>query len=210
MNAVEILNKINNRFQGAKLFHAESSHLLNLLSLPGFGMLHEKQLVEESRTQMRLYQYIIQTYGEAPVEFIPESGELIQPLIKGRHRDDIKVDERRNILIKSWDLYIKWESDTLKLYQSCAQELFQIGNTAAYEYVAEIVKAVSEELRYIDGLRYYYENTSWDLSMIAEQQSTLVELYQYQIRELYKNYEKGHHYNSFEVGKIVKEDKHKK
>lgn len=194
--SVDLLQKVSNRYMQAVIFHREQSDLFTTLSLSGFSALHSYQFIEETLTQRRLKIYQIRTYGECPIDYIPDGAGIIEPLLQNRNRLQITSEEQQAIIRKAFKSYSKWESETLQSYSEIGKLLFDNGDLSEYDFIREIISDVSEELKHINDLITQYESMSWDMGTIVEMQDTLEEKYIYKIREIYKQYPKYHHYNS--------------
>ena len=185
--SVELLMEVNNRYITACIFHREQSDLFGFLALPGFEEWHNYQYASESLEQRRVKKFIIEHCGTAPQDEIPESANLIKPLIGTKNRIDIKPDHRWNIIKQSWESYLRWEKDTLAVYSSVAKQLYDCGDVASYNFVSEIVNDVNEEITEVTSMLLDMMGYEWDMSQISAIQDTIAEKRIFMLRELYKN-----------------------
>ena len=110
---LELLKEVNNRFVTACIFHREQRDLFCFLAMNGFEEWHNFQYVSESREQLLVKKFIIEHCGVAPQDEIPESANVLAPLIGTKRRTELKSDQRWGIVKQSWESYLRWEKDTL-------------------------------------------------------------------------------------------------
>jgi len=185
---LELLKEVNNRFVTACIFHREQRDLFCFLAMNGFEEWHNFQYVSESREQLLVKKFIIEHYVVAPQDEIPESANVLAPLIGTKRRTKLKSDQRWSIVKQSWESYLRWEKDTLAVYSSVAKELFDFGDIVAYNFISEIVGDVNEEIAEVTNTLLDMIGYDWDLSQISAVQDTIAEMRIFMLRELYKNY----------------------
>jgi len=194
--SISLLMKINDNLITATLFHREQSDLMSFLSLRGFSELHEHQYSSESMIQRKVKHFLIRTYCVAPLDFIPESADVLKPLIGGKKRNELSSDDKCDIVKRSFRAYSDWEKSSLELYESVAKELASSGDIKAYSVAKCIVDDVAEELAMVNDMINSYALMNWDMAQIVGEQSELAEKYIYKTRKLYKGYPELHHFNS--------------
>jgi len=194
--SIKLLMEINDNLIMATLFHREQSDLMTFLSLRGFSALHEYQNICESDIQRRLKEFIIRTYCVAPLDFIPESADVLKPLIDSKKRNELSKDKKCDIVKQAFDAYEKWETQSLALYENVAKELSNAGDIKAYSIVKNIVDDVAEELAMVNDMINSYALMGWDMAQIVGEQNEIAEKYIYKMRKLYEGYPVLHHYNS--------------
>lgn len=184
--SIEILSEVNHRFAQARAHHREQADLFWFLALPGYAMLHEKQLAEESLTQRRLKRFMLLESPQMTYDVIPEDAGVLQPLVGSKKRTELLPDDRWSIIKRSFTDYLRWENNTLKAYELAAKRLFEHGCIAAYEFVIEIIRDVAEEVRMVDDMVVALSGMEWDLPTITDQQDRIAAEYEKKIKKLYK------------------------
>ena len=193
--SLEILKKLNNMLHVGLRFHDESQDLFNYLSLGGFSQLHFYQFQTERINQKTIKQLIISTYDIALQDNIISNANVLS-LTKDKERRKLSLNERFTIIKTAFSEYEKFECNNLIEYENIAKSLSDNNNLALYTYVLSIVKDVKSELMFLSDIILAYESTDWDIPTIVQDQSDFYERYTYLLKQLHKNYDTFHHFNS--------------
>ena len=193
--SVEIMQKFNNFLCVGLEFHDQSNDLFNFLSLSGFAAWHEWAYITERLYQKKIKKLITTTYNIV-TKNEPSNGINLLSMVKGKTRKQLTPEDRYKIIKTAFMEYEKFERDNLIEYENMAKQLSDNVDIALYSYVLEKVRDVESELAFLSDFILAHETMSWDFPQIVGSQDTLRERYLYLLRELYKNFEKGHHFNS--------------
>lgn len=196
--SAKILMEISNNYQQAKLLHAEQADVMWALYLPGYALLHEYQLVTEGLMQRRVKRYITSTYHTYKADYIPESANIAELLLKGKDRRKLTTEDTKAILKQAWTAYVEWEEQTLEKYKKCAAELLASGDVSAFNLVSNIIADVKSELVYITDKQIEFNAHDYDMPEIVGHQTDYYERYTHLMQQIFKNddMEKLHHWNS--------------
>lgn len=192
--SLELLSEINARYQTAIAFHRESADLFWFLSLPGFAALHEYQYKDESCTQRKLKKFIIMNCQQAPIDPPPEEVRLLQPLVGDQKRIALKKGDTEmspihkwEAMKQAWSVYLTWETSTLKEYESIAEKLFEDGDIAEYQFIAELIKDVSEEIASVADIIAALRNMEFDMPTVTSMQPDMEKHYKAKLCKFYKH-----------------------
>lgn len=194
----QALSKINNRYHTALAVHRELADTFWYIYLPGYAMMNEYQLLDEGFTQRRLKRYITSTYHIAVPDVLPSSANILDPLTKDKNRKKLKTDDNWQILKSAFQAYQTWEEATLEEYQKIAADILANGEVSVFNFVGDLIKDVKAELTFVTDTIIELSATDWDMPTIVAEQDTILERYEYKIRNLLDNSgdHKYHHYNS--------------
>jgi len=194
--SIKALSEINNNYHVALAIHRELADVFWFLYLPGFALMHEYQLISENLIQRKLKRYISSTYHVFEPDRLPKSANITEPLLLGKNRKNLKVEETWRITREVFRIYIDWEEATLKKYEQIAVDIFNNGDISVFNFISEIIKEVKQELVFITDLSIGLSAMDWDMPTIVDQQDTIFERYEYLIKNLLGKSQEYHHWNS--------------
>jgi len=194
--SIKYLEHINYNYSKAIQFHKDLFSVFELLYMRGFSQFHIYQCTMETKIQEKLKKFAINMYHKILAEEYIKPFENIDPKFLSINRMDIKSSETCNSIKYLWKLYRDYEAKNLELYESYAKQLNDKNDVVAYDFIKNIAVNVSVELQHINNTIVAYNAMDWDLAQIVAEQDTIHERYLYLIREMYKNYNIGHHFNS--------------
>ena len=193
---IKLLSKVNDRYLQALEVHRCSADLYAFLAFEGFKQLHNYQYAEEAQVQRKLKEFITKTYNvllpDNPFDYF----EVIDPKIKNKKRTELTSAEICEAIKYNWKCYCDWEYQTLNIYETIAKQLSEESDIIGYDYVKNLAVMVNEELQYVNSTIVTYNAMDWDAAQLVAEQDTLHERYLYLMRELHKEFEQGHHFNS--------------
>lgn len=187
MEAIKLLESINNHYITAIAFHREMADSNWFMSFPGFAMIHEYQHLDESNTQRKVKKYIIDNYYIGVYDKVdggPDDNEF-RKFTHGKSRFSITPSDKLKFIQESWNDYRKWESESLESYQNISSELFSIGKISDSNFVNSLISDVSNELSVLVDILLALQGMEYDLPTITSMQLDLKSKYQKKIKELY-------------------------
>lgn len=194
--SLQLLNEVSNNYQLACAVHRELADTFWFISMPGYALWNEYQLLDESLTQRKIKRYISQTYHTYAPDIIPESANIAGPLLGNKNRLSLTMDGSWQIIKESFRIYQEWEESTLKLYQQIAAKLHSNGEISAFNFVGEIIRDVKTELDYVNDKCIELAAMSYDMPQIVAEQPEYYERFEYLIKQLLGKSEKYHYHNS--------------
>lgn len=194
--SLQLMSQINDNYQIAIAVHRELADVFWFIYMPGYAMLNEYQLLDESMTQRKIKRYITSTYHEFVPDKLPKSANITEPLIVGKNRKTLKMENSWNIIKEAFRIHQEWEESALEEYQRIAAELASKGDIAAFNFVGEIIKDVKAELVYVTDKVIELNAMDWDMAQIVADQTDYFERFERLIRELLGKSKFYHHNNS--------------
>lgn len=198
--SLQALSEINNNYHLALAVHRELSDVFWFIGMPGYALLNEYQLIDEGMTQRRIKRYITSTYHAFTPDVLPKSANITEPLLGGKNRKKLTMDESWKIIKEAFHIYQDWEESALKEYQRIAADLLANGDVSAFNFVGEeILKPVKSELVYVTDKVIELNSMNWDMSQIVAEQENYYERYSHLISEMFSNRDAikhMHHWNS--------------
>lgn len=195
--SLELMNEISDNYLMAVEVHRSLADTLWFIYMPGFAMLHEYQLITENMTQRKIKRYISSTYNIFLSDKLPKNINITEPLLSGKNRKTLKMENTYEILRESFRIYNEWEESALKFYQKTASEILANGETSTFNFISnEIIKDVKKELDYLNDLIIGFNNMEWDLPTITDQQTNYIERYEKLIRNPFGKSKNYHRHNS--------------
>lgn len=195
--SLQLLSKINDRYQMAVSVHRELADLFWLIYIPGYAMQHEYQYLDESCTQRKLKRYITSTYHVYATDKLPKTANICEPLLAGKNRKQLKMDDSWKTIKEAFKIYQKWEEETLQEYNHIAAEILANGETSVFNFVGdEIIKDVKAELDYLNNKIIELNAMNWDIPQIVAEQPAFYERFEYLIKTMFGESEKFHYWNS--------------
>lgn len=194
--SLQLMSKINDNYHMAVAVHRELADVFWFSYLSGYALWNEYQYIDESMTQRKIKRYITSTYHEFMPDKLPRNANIAEPLLSGKNRKKLKMDDTWKIAKEAFRIYQEWEESTLQEYQRIATELFTSGEISTFNFVGEIIKDVKAELVYVTDKVIELNAMDWDMSQIVGEQDTYVERYEYLIHTLLGKSPEYHHFNS--------------
>lgn len=193
MEALKLLETINNHYVTAIAFHREMADSNWFMSFPGFALLHEYQHIDESISQRKVKKWIIDNHYVGIYDKLdggPDDNEF-RKFSDGKSRFSITASDKWTFLQESWNDYRNWEKSSFELYQSISKELFDNGNSADAIFVNDLIKDVSIEFSELVDILLAMQGMEWDVPTITSMQPELRNKYQSKIKKLYKEIQLG-------------------
>lgn len=174
----DIYGAINSRQVLALMFHNESADLYGFMGLEGFKCMHEYQYLSESAEHREIKSYYLSKHdkilpegeGLKPIEVVPD--DWLQYT-----RMDVTPNVRKQHIERAMNQYLKWESDTLEMYNECARYLMEWGKAADFFKMKHLIHDVSKELSCLKSLYLKIKASDYSLEYIVSIQDELAEKY---------------------------------
>lgn len=197
--SIKILQEVNNRYHSAVALHRELADLFWLTYMPGYALWMEYQWLDEGLTQRKIKRFITSTYHVFMPDVLPESNSSITALTSGINRKKMDQAKSWETLQTAFNKYMKWEEETLNVYQECAAKLLESGEISSFNFLGEIIKEVKAELVYISDKIIELNSMDWDMTQIVAEQPNYYERYSHLISTIFSsknNVSELHHWNS--------------
>jgi ferritin len=183
----DILNNfslINNQMSLGLQLHRELADCFHFVSMHGYAMFHEHQVLEEGISQRKLKRYLITNYGVYLPDELPQSANLAKPLLSKHKREELQSSDVKSIVETCFNEHVKWEKSVLAKLEKIALTLLDNANMASYDFVMQYVANVRDELLEAKDRLVQLNAIEWDLTEIASRQEDWKEKYTKEIKKL--------------------------
>lgn len=193
MEAIKLLESLNNRYITALSFHREMADSYRFMSFEGFSALHEYQYLDESLTQRKVKQWIIDNHYIATYDKIEgsENDNEFRKFADGKSRFSVTSSDKWTFLQESSSDYRNWESETLKFQQDISNQLRNEGYISDSIFVDSLILEVSKELSFWIDIYLAMQGMEFDIPTITSMQPDLKQKYITKIRKLFKQTRPG-------------------
>lgn len=197
--SLKLMCEINDNYHVALAVHRELADVFWFINMPGYALWNEYQYVDENITQRKIKRYTTSTYHTFAPDKLPKNANITEPLLNGKNRKLLKMEDTWKIIKESFRIYQEWEQTSLEKYQRIAAELFAAGEISTFNFVGGIIKDVKAELVYVTDKIIELNAMDWDMSQIIAEQENYYERYSHLISQLYLKRDSithMHHWNS--------------
>lgn len=166
MTVEEVFSKLVAHMREGVNFHRDMTDAYDFLGLERLRKCHNHHMKEEMNGCRKLVHYYLRHYHRL-LQVQQEQQEVIPAQWYKYSSQDVDVNTRRNALKDLMKKWIDWEKETKKIYQEMWNELTNIGEIAAANYVNKFVDDVSEELSAAQQELLEYEITNYDMVFVV-------------------------------------------
>lgn len=177
MTVEEIFSKVSAHMIKGMMFHDQMSRYYGFLGLCGFEKCHVYHFVKESKAYRKLNRFYTSRFGKLVPEREIEDPAAIPEGWYAINRSQVDQQKRTEAVKSGLSSWIAWESMTKSVYQSMEKELFDLGETDAAHYFADLVSDVSCELKCAEKRMVLLSGIGFDPVYIADMQDDLYEEY---------------------------------
>lgn len=175
MNCSEIYSTILSRFTTALMVHDELSTLFSFLSLEGFKKLNEHQLLSEMIERNKVKEHYVSTTNTLPPLEHTHKIILVPKDWYKYGRFDVTPSVRKQYTCWGLKEYREWEQDTKEHYEKAVKILWEKGYPNDSLFMSEIVKDVSNELKFLESIMLELEASDYDEVHLVDVQHRLIE-----------------------------------
>ena len=185
MTVEEVFSKVAIRMIEGLMFHEEMANYYEFLGLYGYAECHEYHYLDESCHFHKLSKYYITHYNKLLPELKAEDPEVIPSTWYKYSRMDVDTNTIRSSVKTGLEKWVKWESDTKKLYEAMYKELINLDEGAAALKIAELVEDVSKELKHATQYHLNKKAIDYDIITIIDEQNCEKSKYEAKMRTVY-------------------------
>ena len=170
MTTEEIFTTLTNHMLEGVMTHEQLANYYDFLGLPFYSKCHSKHFYKESKSYRKIYNYYITTYNRLLIEPEFKQPEVIPPSWAQYTRQDVDAATKQKAVKDGLEKWVKWERDTLKLYQDLYKELCNMGHITSAEKLKCLILDVEEEVREAEQYHLNKVATGYDMVYIVEEQ----------------------------------------
>lgn len=168
MTIDEIFSKINGRLIEGEMFHSQMTEYWSFFGyLNRFRDMHYKHMIDEINMRNCLNNYFIEHYGR----LIPKS-EVSDPNVIPSNFYTMSSHNingnSKNYIKAGIEKYYNWEVETMNIVKQCYNNIVELGDICALEYIKTILNNVNCDITcsYTSWLKY--KALDYDISDILK------------------------------------------
>lgn len=179
----EIFTKISERQIEGLMFHGEMTNYFNFLNLHGFKRMHEYHYYKEIISQKDIESYYINHHNALiNVTNVPKP-KVIPLTWYTVTRQKITSSIKQKSVLESFEKWCDWEMGSKELYSDMYNELIQNSEIASANKVLDLIKAVNDEVKFIERMKIKLNGIDYDMQYITLIQNKLHKRFKRKIKE---------------------------
>ena len=184
MTVEEIFAQLGQHMIQGLMVHTQLSDYFDFLGLKGYHKCHEYHYFEESCNFRKVCSYYLEHYDKFITDSHVANPQVIPESWYKYTRQQVDAATRKSAIQAGFEKWVKWETETLKLYQTLYKELINLDEVAAASEINCYIIDVSEELAKAQQKYLELKMTDFNISNIVDEQHTLYKKYCKKIEEL--------------------------
>lgn len=177
MTLTDIYSELSNHMLEGVMLHKQLSDYYIFLGLPGYSKTHHYHYLEESKAYSELTTFYISHFNRLLPETEIKNPSIIPSNWYRYDRCDVDSDTKQDSVIKGFDIWIDWENDTKKLYESFYNSLMQMGEVSSAIFIEKYITDVNNELECALSEKLYLKSVEWNMGYIVGEQENLYKKY---------------------------------
>lgn len=165
MTTEEVFSKIAVHMIEGLMFHEQMANYYEFLGLYGYAECHEYHYLSESCSFHKINKYYVTHFNKLLPELKADDPEVIPNTWIKYTRNDVDTNTIRSSVKAGLEKWVKWETDTKKLYEAMYKELIMLDESAAALEVAKLVEDVSKELKH--AMQYHLNKKAIDYDIVT-------------------------------------------
>lgn len=166
MTVKDIFAKLSNRMVGAMMVHTQLTELFTFIDLLDDAKRQKQQLHEETDGLLKLERYCSQHHYILITADNPPQIDILNLGMLKELNSNLAPDDKIYLIQYGLKEWIKWERESKIVYEDAYQNLIEISEIAAADFVLRYVKDVDRELKEAELLYRIRDAIDWDLPTI--------------------------------------------
>jgi hypothetical protein len=183
MTVEEVFAEIGTHMIEGMMTHEALANYYDFLGLKGYKRCQEYHYLSETISHRALNRYFINHHGKLIPEKHVDFDDIIPESWFAHERMDVDPSTKRKAVQDGYSKWMKWELETLELYQKLHKELLELGEIADATKVENLICDVSQELKCVDREILDLEAVDYDIVYIIECQQCLHEKYKKKMKK---------------------------
>lgn len=184
MTIEEVFAQLGQHMIKGLMVHTQLSDYFNFLGLKGYCKCQEYHYYEESKNFRRVCNYYLEHYDKFIVDSHVGNPQIIPENWYKYTRQQVDATTRKSAIQSGFEKWIKWETETLKLYQTFYKELLNAGEVASASEINCYIKDVNEELSKAQQKYLELKMMDFSISDIVDEQQSLYKKYCKKMEEI--------------------------
>lgn len=172
MSINEILSSLSTHMIQGTMVHEQLMNCYLFLGLEGYAACHEYHYLSESKGRIKLCKYAARHFSTVIKSGKVSDPEIIPSSWFDTYRENVNSQARKEAMRAALNEWLKWEEETLALYEECYSELLSNTKPSFSEFLVPYIKDVDEELAFIKEEILHKTAMDFDIVSILEEQDT--------------------------------------
>ena len=152
------------------MLHEQLTNYFDFLNLQKYKKQQNNQFKDEMNAYRKIYTYYINHYQELIPQLSIDNPNIIPPQWYSYNRYSINPEAKKSSIKNGFEIWVRWERDTKKLYESLYNNLLNINDVAGAEQVRKLIKDVDNELKNAEQELINLIAIEFDLTVIIPEQ----------------------------------------
>ena len=184
MTIEEIFSKLSAHTIRGMMIHEGMANYYDFLGLHGYKRCHEYHYLSETILNRKVQRFFINKYNKLIPDSEIDSSSVIPDSWYKVSRQAVDKSTKRAAVESGFDMWVKWEHDTCKLYSQMCMELEAKGEIAAAELLRELINDNGREIKKAERMQLKLESTDYDMTYIVESQHELHKKYKRKVERM--------------------------
>ena len=177
MTVEEIFKELSERAIKGVMFHDNMTDYYDFLNLHGYKKMSEYHARSEMKGLRSLHTYYLNHYNKLVLDSQFDSLDVIPKSWYDHTRLDVDINTKRQAVKESFAKWVEWERGTKALYSQMYKELCDLGEVASAMKIAEFVKDVDHELKWVERKQIELQSADYAMDFIIDEQQYYFEFY---------------------------------
>ena len=184
MSVIDIFSDINKHMVDGIRMHCHLADYFDFLGMGGFKRQQEYRYFDESIELRAIRRYFINHYGMVLEERNSTEERYIPSAWSGVDRMNVDNSARSKAIKESIETWVKWETDTKKMYQDYYSQLCDMHEIAGAKKVMCLICGVDKELKCAQRLWIKLKCLDFNVGEMALLQDEMHEKYRKKMNKL--------------------------
>jgi hypothetical protein len=158
---------------GAMMIHTQLTQLFIFIDLLPDARRQEQQLQEESHGMIELNKYYAQHYHLLSIADNPPQIDVFGLGLFKKPSKELTPEDKMRLIQYGMTAWIEWERQSKVIYEDAYNNLIELSEVAAAEFIMRYVRDVDQELKDAEMLYKVRDGIGWDLPTIYDKQARL-------------------------------------
>lgn len=183
MTVIDDLSRMASHMIEGVMVHEQLMNVYLFAGLYGESVKHKSHYLAESQNYADLCEYCMKVYGVLVNASIKSTAipSLIPKSWLSSSQFDLDYDTRIEIIKSADDEWIKWETETLDLYNDIYSHLIASSSSSTSEFIKKYILDVESELMEAKREKLEHSAVNYDMPFIMERQETMEHFYNKEI-----------------------------
>lgn len=184
MTVEEIFAKISAHMVKGLMVHENIANMYQFLALDGYKCCHDYHFLAETISFRKLNQFYIDSYNKLILDTKVDNPDVIPESWYKHTRFDIDSSSKRTYIKNILNIWHDWEAETHKFYCEMCENLKELKEYSAANYIKCLIRDVEDELLDIEHKQLKLMSVDYSMTFVVQRQKKLREKYSQKKKEL--------------------------